>query len=1178
MLEKKIFIGGLDKDAEDRLVREGDYRHMLNGRTSLTGVTENIPSNIKIDFILPIGVNKTIGSFEDKLNDVTIYFVANNNDEDLILEYDGRAQVITEILRGDLGLDPEYLINDIDRIEDLLLWNDTNNAPRKINIEKAKAGFYTVNEQALSAVKYAPNCPPDVEYQSSPTSGSSNIRGKLFQFRYKWVYTDGEESAWGPISYVPIPNSEYIYYAFGDQPSSVDNEIKVTLETGTYLVDRIKVAVRTVADSDAPGDFYLIADLDKSEMSIADDSFYDFLYDGEEPSTPIALADSNRLYDFMPLKADSQEVTESNRVMYGGVTEGYDNIRINATASPLYIDRPEETDIASTPAQDAVHAPIGLTLGKLSPSTFTLSGTPREGDIVNFRVSLRIGSINRIDTVSYLVQAGDTYADIINGLSTLVANSSSLNPAPVTKLWKATETSSATYSITAQFGSSINFGGAGLTNWYTELIPTGTTGNFEVRTWSRLFTINPASGAMIYQNAHSSFGSVNNGLVDVELVNWISISLVASNPIRPTKVFKSGSQHQLGIVYYDAANRSGTVQQNKGLSFETDFFNNARLNGINGVNVIVNHQPPEWAVKWQLVYPGRASVGRFVQTRLSIVNAGSNGEFFASLDDLTDYNDDINGVINYDFAKGDRLRVILDTSDEYIDNIVDVEIVSYDTTSNEITFKGSDTFDMTTAKFVELYAPRDEQVEDVYYEIGRAYPVRNPGTSTRAHGTNGESNFGYIDTDQAIGIQPASLHIFNSGDTYYKERSFDVKTATPDTYCVEEDNYSDFYSSSAWDRGRPNREDKDFAQRKFEARVRYTDQLVEDTVINGSSTIQDTYFRDYDQSYGSIKKMYAEDTHLILFHELKVFKSLINEDLLYNSSGTPNGVVGQQNQVISKAIAYSGEYGIGCNPESFAVYGKRKYFIDAERGAVLRLGLEGITPISRTGMQKYFSQKMRDLLELDKDFNAFGGYDVENGEYVLSFEEQTQVVPSEIERDTDVIEVVIPGETLAYNDVSKVWSHFYSFLPDYISGSMVEMVTFKDGEFYRHPLVNDSRNNFYGVDYPMQLIFVANKKPSDTKVFNGIFTESTDVFSMPSATTQGGQETELLTTDFVLREGVYYAELLRDKNTPNVTAPLLNGDEMRSYSMEIEIQNDSTEPQKIFAVNVRSFESYLTNY
>jgi hypothetical protein len=261
---------------------------------------------------------------------------------------------------------------------------------------------------------------------------------------------------------------------------------------------------------------------------------------------------------------------------------------------------------------------------------------------------------------------------------------------------------------------------------------------------------------------------------------------------------------------------------------------------------------------------------------------------------------------------------------------------------------------------------------------------------------------------------------------------------------------------------------------------------------------------------------------------------------------------------------YAGEYGIGNNAESFAVHGNRKYFIDAERGAVLRLGLEGITPISHIGMQNYFVSKMNTLLSANQNFNAFGGYDIHNDEYVLSFEEEiTGKGP-------------IPGETIVYSDPKKRWTHFYSFLPEYMASSMIRLVSFKNGEFYVHLIDSQSRNNFYGTQYNLELSFPSNQAPSAVKAYKGIFTESTDPFSL-TATTPSGQQTELVKEDFEFREGVYYSVILRDLNTPNEALPLLNGDAMRDASMLVNLTSDSTSSQKVFAVGVRFDASMLTN-
>ena len=60
-------------------------------------------------------------------------------------------------------------------------------------------------------------------------------------------------------------------------------------------------------------------------------------------------------------------------------------------------------------------------------------------------------------------------------------------------------------------------------------------------------------------------------------------------------------------------------------------------------------------------------------------------------------------------------------------------------------------------------------------------------------------------------------------------------------------------------------------------------------------------------------------------------------------------------------MPYLGEYGISRNPESFAVYGYRKYFADKDRAAILRLSRDGITEISGYGMKDYFRDTLATL-------------------------------------------------------------------------------------------------------------------------------------------------------------------------------------------------------------------------
>jgi len=107
-----------------------------------------------------------------------------------------------------------------------------------------------------------------------------------------------------------------------------------------------------------------------------------------------------------------------------------------------------------------------------------------------------------------------------------------------------------------------------------------------------------------------------------------------------------------------------------------------------------------------------------------------------------------------------------------------------------------------------------------------------------------------------------------------------------------------------------------------------------------------------DPGNGSIQKLYAEDTNLIVFQENKVSRALIDKDAIYSAEG--GGSVTSSNAVIGQIVPYVGDFGISKNPESFAVYGFRKYFTDKYRNTIMRLSRDGLTEISQYGMIDYF--------------------------------------------------------------------------------------------------------------------------------------------------------------------------------------------------------------------------------
>jgi len=114
--------------------------------------------------------------------------------------------------------------------------------------------------------------------------------------------------------------------------------------------------------------------------------------------------------------------------------------------------------------------------------------------------------------------------------------------------------------------------------------------------------------------------------------------------------------------------------------------------------------------------------------------------------------------------------------------------------------------------------------------------------------------------------------------------------------------------------------------------------------------------KDINPIYGSIQKLHTRDTDLIALCEDKVLRILANKDAVYNADGKPQLTANEN--VLGQAVPFVGEFGISKNPESFASESYRTYFTDKQRGAVMRLSKDGLTPISMHGMKDWFRDNL----------------------------------------------------------------------------------------------------------------------------------------------------------------------------------------------------------------------------
>tara|TARA_R100001591_G_scaffold1056_1_gene2606 strand:+ start:1962 stop:8003 length:6042 start_codon:yes stop_codon:yes gene_type:complete len=218
--------------------------------------------------------------------------------------------------------------------------------------------------------------------------------------------------------------------------------------------------------------------------------------------------------------------------------------------------------------------------------------------------------------------------------------------------------------------------------------------------------------------------------------------------------------------------------------------------------------------------------------------------------------------------------------------------------------------------------------------------------------------------------------------------------------------------------------------------------------------------KDLNPVYGSIQALKTRDLDLITFAEDRVLKVLSNKDAVFNADG--NAQLTATNRVLGQAIPFVGDYGISKNPESLASDQYRLYFTDSQRGAVLRLSRDGLTPISSVGMKSYFRSALRNVS------SAVGSFDTVNGEYNLTLKSNS------------------PATTISFNEASKGWVSFKSFTPTQgVSLSGVYITVFNN-KVYKHYSETASRNNFYGEQYNSEISILFNDSPSSVKSFKTI--------------------------------------------------------------------------------------------
>ena len=314
-------------------------------------------------------------------------------------------------------------------------------------------------------------------------------------------------------------------------------------------------------------------------------------------------------------------------------------------------------------------------------------------------------------------------------------------------------------------------------------------------------------------------------------------------------------------------------------------------------------------------------------------------------------------------------------------------------------------------------------------------------------------------------------------------------TYIPAAYNASEaDPSTDWYVEEARIRGGYNNTNVDLGVKAYIVEDNINQQhrkssLIHSGIFNSRTGINQTnqfsvgedITRSLDPYNGSIQKLYSEDTNLTVFQEFKVSRALIDKDAIYSAEGQPMTTSGMQ--VIGQVQAYAGNYGIGTNPESFATYGYRKYFVDRNRNAVLRLSQDGITEISEYGMIDFFRDN---LSQIGNNGFISGFWDMHNKQYVVSIQ------PANTQE----------YKTLSFDEDVNGWTSFFSYKPNWGDSLRNNFYTFKNGNIWQHYSNNSNWGSFYGFENDSSVDLVFNPNVSTIKTFKTINYEGSEGWEM----------------------------------------------------------------------------------
>jgi hypothetical protein len=1142
-IDLKQLNGIMDTDSPNDAI--GRPFHKMGRNIRFRGVDGNVQpegvlGNTLISNNLPSGANQCIGSFFDTVKQRLIWFNWNSNGKNGIYQYKLSTQTIssllvcftnsaTDILQFDLDykIPSVNIIYTTDADGDIMTWTDRLNRPIKLNLKDAENNIYGANwiVDYLTIARRVPMTSPSCSYQDDATITINNLRKKLYEFRYRYVYKDFTKSTWSAYGKLFAPrNPDDIATDINNQKN---NRIDVSLNSGGADCVKIEVGARIVEGTTFSFDF-LVATLDKATLSIADNSLYTFNFYNDSSYPFLDPKDTGLLFDYVPKKCNCQELLNGNVIVYGAPTFGYDfGETLNITTSITSVDYIFTGSNVTITAN--INNSFNSTFGVYNVSgAFVFSGIPVTGDVYNITLQSGIWSPT-IDpsfttTVSYTVLLGDTLADVVLAFRSLME---SLTQYPT-------------------ISGEVAFGNNSTTVTIDNILPDGASD-----------VVNVTNISYVYANSNAPVDGVSNS------------------------IYKQKSRYGFGLVYFDQYGVTDGVHYDATLLLETPELSTTGNNSstIPRISFSINHQPPIWAYSYSWVRTNNLTVQTLLATVTCSTAKDSGGTPLYAYLEITNQQNNQNNFPVYDFSEGDRVRIVgkygaavgsvydfpissLKTAPT-INGVVETGkifiLIPYDAVLSAFGTVGNNNYD------IEIYTPAINVSlnEQFFYEFGETYLVINQGQSNRAH--QGQLQ------DQIVGAQPATF-AFIRGDFYIRQRSipFNADLSSVTTIWIIDQSVSDKYPSKTTGNGRVFTVDPYAKETYFPSGIRWSLSYQQDTNINQTNKFYFLNFDEIDRAKGDIQRMKTRDRILRVFQNRGCAQMGVYSKFIQDSGG--NNILTTTDEIITtnNVQYYEGEFGLGGQYCGLASGKIQDYFIDPVRNYQCRLSNDGIIPISEIYFGRFYIQP----LFSPYNFNTYLRPDGSQARIIMFYDFHEENCCTVLQGGS-YNGKSIQNYYYTFNEKRNGFEQFSDLQPEWITQGADITYSWKNGALYIHN--NEAKlANFFGVQYKPSITLVFNDKVAVRKTFNTVSYQSNSKWVSPVngniLTSEINEQTglpqisQLQEVDYSPRGNYFDGALLRDANSmSDARLALQEGDYLEGQWLEITFICNSLTRSSLFS-------------